>query len=210
MPNVKSLGIMGGTFNPIHYGHLIAAENARHEFNLDIVIFMPAARPPHKDIEEVLDSKHRYEMVKRAIRGNNFFCVSDLEIQRKGNSYTIDTVNYYLENYPETDIYFIMGADSLILLDTWKDYKTLVRLCQLIVVTRPGYKITPEEPVLKKLPSVLWQNVHFLPIPGLDISSSDIRQRIASNKPVKYLLPSDVEQYIRENGFYRGKGGAVC
>ncbi|MGI5911389.1 MAG: nicotinate-nucleotide adenylyltransferase [Syntrophomonadaceae bacterium] len=208
MQKFKNLGIMGGTFDPIHYGHLIAAEFARHEFNLDRVIFMPAARPPHKDRTQVLDEKHRYEMVKRAIRGNKAFTISDLEKKRAGYSYTIDTVSYFLETYPGTNIFFIMGTDSLLLMDTWKEYETLAGLCQFVVVTRPGYRVKPDEPALKKLPPVTWENIHFLSIPALDISSSDIRLRVATGKPIKYLLPLDVEQYIKEKGLYRnGKEG---
>lgn len=205
MQRLNSLGIMGGTFDPIHYGHLIAAEYARHEFNLEQVIFMPAARPPHKEIEQVLDSNHRYAMVNRAITGNPSFAISDLEMKRRGNSYTIDTIRHFLEQYPGTAIYFIMGADSLLTIDTWKDYKTLAQLCHFIVVTRPGYVINDNEPVFKKLPAVVWDHIHFLPIPGLDISSSDIRERVITGRPIKYLLPLDVEQYIVETGLYRAR-----
>lgn len=207
MQRLNSLGIMGGTFDPIHYGHLIAAEYARHEFNLEQVIFMPASRPPHKEIEQVLDSTHRYEMVNRAVKGNPAFAISDLEMKRRGNSYTIDTIRHFLEQYPGTTIFFIMGADSLLAIDTWKDYETLAQLCHLIVVTRPGYVIDDDEPVLKKLPAALWDHIHFLPIPGLDISSSDIRERVVTGRPIKYLLPLDVEQYIVDKGLYRCQGG---
>jgi len=207
MQRLDSLGILGGTFDPVHYGHLIAAEYARHEYKLEKVIFMPAARPPHKELTEVLDSNHRYEMVKRAIAGNPAFVLSNLEMKRTGNSYTIDTIRYLISEYPETAIFFIMGADSLLTMMTWKDYQTLAQLCQFVVVTRPGYVIQKDDPVLEQLPSELWDNVHFLPIPGLDISSSDIRQRVAAGRPIKYLLPSDVEEYIMETGLYGCQGG---
>jgi nicotinate-nucleotide adenylyltransferase len=209
MQRFNSLGIMGGTFDPVHYGHLIAAEYARHEFKLEQVVFIPAARPPHKEIEQVLDSNDRYEMVRRAIKGNPAFAISDLEMKRTGKSYTIDTIRYFLQKYPEKALFFIMGADSLLTMATWKEYRTLARLCQFVVVTRPGYVIDQSEPVLKQLPSVLWKNVHLLPIPALDISSSDIRERVAAGRPIKYLLPADVEQYIVETGLYRGQGGAT-
>ena len=109
MQKIKSLGIMGGTFDPIHYGHLIAAEFSRYEFKLDQVIFMPAAYPPHKEIEAVLNCQHRYEMVKQAVANTPGFAISDLEMKRTGKSYTIDTLRYFLEHYPDTDIFFIMG-----------------------------------------------------------------------------------------------------
>ena len=203
MQKFDSIGIMGGTFDPIHNGHLIAAEFTRHEFQLDRVIFMPAARPPHKEINEVLDSEHRYKMVKLAIQGNPAFEISDLEMKRTGKSYTIDTIRYFLEHYPGSDIYFIMGADSLLMMDTWKDYRELSGLCRFAVVTRPGYGIERSNPALKNLPPILWERMEFLPIPGLDISSTDIRQRVAESKPIKYLLPLEVEQYILDQGLYR-------
>jgi nicotinate-nucleotide adenylyltransferase len=203
MQRFDSIGIMGGTFDPVHYGHLIAAEFARYEFKLNRVIFMPAARPPHKEIEEVLDSEHRYKMVKRAIQGNPAFEISDLEMKRTGKSYTIDTIRYFLEHYHGCDIFFIMGADSLLMMDTWKDYRELSGLCRFVVVTRPGYVIERSDPALENLPPILWERMNFLPIPGLDISSTDIRQRVAESRPVKYLLPLEVEQYILDQGLYR-------
>lgn len=203
MQRFDSIGIMGGTFDPVHYGHLIAAEFARYEFKLNRVIFMPAARPPHKEIEEVLDSEHRYKMVKLAIQGNSAFEISDLEMKRTGKSYTIDTVRYFLEHYHGSDIFFIMGADSLLMMDTWKDYRELSGLCRFVVVTRPGYVIERSDPALENLPPILWERMNFLPIPGLDISSTDIRQRVAESRPVKYLLPLEVEQYILDQGLYR-------
>jgi nicotinate-nucleotide adenylyltransferase len=210
MRKIKSLGIMGGTFDPIHYGHLIAAEFSRYEFKLDQVVFMPAAHPPHKEIKSVLNSKHRYEMVKQAIAHNPAFTISDLEMKRAGKSYTIDTLQYFLEHYPDTEIFFIMGADSLLMMDTWKDYKELAEIGSFIVVTRPGYIIKRSDPALQNLPPVLWEHLHFLPIPGLDISSSDIRERVATNRPVKYLLPLEVEQYIIAKGLYREGREAGC
>ena len=203
MQKFNSIGIMGGTFDPVHYGHLIAAEFARHEFKLDRVIFMPAARPPHKEINDVLNSEHRYKMVKLAIQANPFFKISDLEMKRTGKSYTIDTIRYFLEHYPGSDIYFIMGADSLLMMDTWKDYRELSGLCRFVVVTRPGYVIERSDPALKNLPPILWERMEFLPIPGLDISSTDIRHRVAENRSIKYLLPLEVEQYILDQGLYR-------
>ena len=118
MQKFNSIGIMGGTFDPVHYGHLIAAEFARHEFKLDRVIFMPAARPPHKEINDVLNSEHRYKMVKLAIQANPFFKISDLEMKRTGKSYTIDTIRYYLEYYRGSDIFFIINTNSLLIINT--------------------------------------------------------------------------------------------
>ncbi len=200
--NVTSLGIFGGTFDPVHYGHLIAAECARMEFALDRVIFIPTRIPPHKDASGILDEDIRYEMVKMAVRNNPAFEVSDLEIKREGISYTIDTMEYYRSAYPGCRIFFIMGLDSLFIMDTWKDAGRLAGMCRFIVVTRPGYNINDEEKMRDKLPPVFWEHCDFIQIPGLDISSSDIRKRVSVGKPIRYMLPEEVESYIHENNLY--------
>lgn len=195
--------MLGGTFDPIHYGHLIAAENSRSEFDLDRVLFIPAARPPHKEGESVLAPAHRLQMVKLAIAGNPAFEISTLEQERQGLSYTIDTVEYFRHRFPDSQLFFIMGMDSLLLFDTWRDYQRLAGLCRFIVVTRPGYAMEPGHPKMNNLPPLLWENLFMLEIPGLDISSSDIRQRVRLQHPIKYMLPAAVEGYILEHGLYR-------
>lgn len=207
MHEIKSLGILGGTFDPIHYGHIVAAECARDAFHLDRVIFVPAARPPHKDLVEVLDSRRRYEMVEIAARDNPNFEVSALELERKGLSYTVETMAIYLQKYPGAKIFFIMGVDALMLINTWKDIDRLVQLCNFIVVTRPGYQLNREEERFQGLPELLWQKVSILPIPGLFISSSDIRKRVSQGSTIKYLLPLAVEKYILENRIYKDEEG---
>ncbi len=203
MKEVKSLGIFGGTFDPIHYGHLVAAEYARYMFCLDEVLIVPSARPPHKDAKNISPEKERYEMVKMAIRDNIFFQISPLEMERKGYSYTIDTVDYFSKQYPGVIIHVIIGADCLFYMHTWKDIEYLVTMCKFIVVTRPGYSINRYDEALSGLPPALWQNVLQLQVPGLDISSSEIRERVLKNKPIKYLLPPEVECYIIEHGLYK-------
>ncbi|MEN6462430.1 MAG: nicotinate-nucleotide adenylyltransferase [Syntrophomonas sp.] len=205
MEVIKSLGIMGGTFDPIHYGHLTAAECARSEFDLDKVLFIPSARPPHKELDLVSDCNDRYTMVRSAIADNPGFEISSLEIQRKGLSYTVDTIDYYLHKYSGTKIFFILGLDALLLINTWKEVERLVELCQFVAVARPGYQIELNDRYLKGLPEVLWKNVHFMEIPGNTISSSDIRQRVLTGKPIKYLVPPVVEEYIYCRGLYMNK-----
>jgi nicotinate-nucleotide adenylyltransferase len=205
MEVIKSLGIMGGTFDPIHYGHLTAAECARFEFNLDKVLFIPSARPPHKELDLVSDCNDRYTMVRSAIADNPGFEISSLEIQRKGLSYTVDTIDYYLHKYPVTKIYFILGLDALLLINTWKEVERLVELCQFVAVTRPGYQIDPNDRYLKVLPEALRINLHLMEMPGNTISSSDIRQRVLTGKPIRYLVPSVVEEYIYCRGLYMNK-----
>jgi nicotinate-nucleotide adenylyltransferase len=200
---IRSLGLIGGTFDPIHFGHLIAAECARQEFNLERIIFLPAARPPHKNQENVLDAGRRLHMVQLAIAGNSAFDLSTLELERQGPSYTIDSIEYFRSRFPGTEIYFIMGMDSLLIFNTWKDYRRLAGLCRFIVCTRPGYVMEKINPSLRDLPDILWDNLRTLQIPGLDISSSDIRRRAALGCTIKYLLPTAVEEYIKREGLYQ-------
>jgi len=200
---IKALGLMGGTFDPVHFGHLIAAENSRSEFGLDRVIFIPAAHPPHKEQESVLQTGHRLQMVKLAISSNPYFEISTLEQERQGPSYTVDTVEYFRSRFPDIQIFFIMGMDSLLMFDTWQDYGRLAGLCRFIVVTRPGYVMDTSQPSLANLPQQLRENLSLLEIPGMDISSSDIRRRVRMGLPIKYMLPSAVEGYIMEQGLYR-------
>lgn len=199
----KSLGIIGGTFDPIHYGHLTAAECARDEFQLERVIFMPAYIPPHKCADKISDPRDRLTMVEKATANNPAFTVSTLEMDRKGCSYTVDTIDYFLQTYPATRLYFIMGVDSLILINTWKDYNRLVGLCQFIVVTRPGFELNRNDENFADVSDVLWDNMHLLPMPGNVVSSSEIRSRVLSGKTIKYLVPPDVEEYIGNRGLYR-------
>ncbi|NLT20379.1 MAG: nicotinate-nucleotide adenylyltransferase [Syntrophomonadaceae bacterium] len=203
MNSGQRIAILGGTFDPIHYGHLVAAEMARYQFQLDRVIFMPAARPPHKEINSVLSRDHRYQMVCLAIKDNPAFTISDLEMQRSGNSYTVDTMDYFISQQPQDTFYFIMGMDSLLSMHSWKDIGRLSTLCQFIVVTRPNYVLDRNIPSLQQLPLQLWDNLHIMAIPGMDISSTDIRQRVREGQPIKYLLPDQVEQYIDDHGLYR-------
>ncbi len=203
----KSLGILGGTFDPVHYGHLLAGEWAREVYRLEQLVFMPAARPPHKDLAGVLDSQHRHRMVELAVSDNPGFSVSTLELERAGFSYTVDTVKYYLQEYPGVELYFIIGVDALQLIYTWKDVEQLAELCRFIVVTRPGYELDRDDPALASLPDALWERLTLLSIPGLEISSSDIRKRVMNEQSIRYLLPPAVEKYIQDNNLYRNLHG---
>lgn len=204
MTSRKALGILGGTFDPVHYGHLVAAQYAAYGFHLDRVIFMPAAQPPHKDADGVLDARHRLAMVDLAIADNPAFEMSTLEVDRSGVSYTIDTIETLQETYPGADIYFIMGMDSIYILDTWKDVERLVTLCRFIVVTRPAYELNRSDPALQGVPQGFWKQADFLEIPAMDISSTDLRARVQQGKPIRYLLPPAVEKYIYDHSLYKG------
>lgn len=205
MTGGKSLGIIGGTFDPIHYGHLLAAEWAGEVFELDKIIFIPAARPPHKDPASVINGDHRYRMVELAIKDNPAFTASPLELERRGYSYTVDTIRHYLEADPQLDIRFILGVDALQLIYTWKEVGQLIKLCRFIVVTRPGYQLDRCDPVFATVPAELWDRIELLSIPGLEISSSEIRKRVAAGQSVRYLLPPGVADYIKKNDLYRNE-----
>jgi nicotinate-nucleotide adenylyltransferase len=142
-------------------------------------------------------------MAQLAIAGNPAFDLSTLEIERQGPSYTIDSIEYFRNRFPGTEIHFIMGMDSLLIFNTWKDYQRLAGLCRFIVCTRPGYVMDKSNPSLAILPDILWDNLRTLQIPSLDISSSDIRQRAALGCTIKYLLPAAVEEYIQREGLYQ-------
>lgn len=202
--DIKRLAIMGGTFDPIHYGHLVAAEGARYEFNLDRVIFVPAARPPHKTDKEMTDPVHRLAMVERAVDSNDRFESSALEIEREGLSYTINTVQTVRKIHPTASIYFVTGADAVLEILTWKNVEELLNICKFIAATRPGYDLENLEHTLSSLPREYLNNIYTMEVPALAISSTDIRARVAEGRPIKYLLPELVERYIFDNSLYRG------
>ncbi|MFZ5647594.1 MAG: nicotinate-nucleotide adenylyltransferase [Bacillota bacterium] len=199
----SKLGIMGGTFDPIHYGHLVAAEGARHHFGLDKVIFIPAARPPHKRSRGISDPYHRLNMTVLATGSNVNFEVSDIEIKRNGPSYTIDTVDHFRRSAPDSAIYFITGADAVLEILTWHRVQELLDMCFFIAATRPGYRLENLSESLKGLPSYCLEKISLMEVPALAISSTDIRERVKKGMPIKYLLPEEVENYINRKKLYR-------
>ncbi|RXG66095.1 nicotinate-nucleotide adenylyltransferase [Candidatus Atribacteria bacterium 1244-E10-H5-B2] len=194
---MKHLGIMGGVFDPIHYGHLFTAEEARVEFKLDKIIFVPCRKPAHKRENNISDSEHRYLMTDLATSNNQFFKVSKVELNRPGPSYSIDTVKEFLRKYNHgVEIFFITGADAFLEIDSWYKSEELVQLCQFVAVTRPGYDLNKLNQKFKKI-------IKIMEIPALSISSTDIRRRVREEKSIKYLLPHEVEKYIYKKGLYR-------
>jgi len=194
------IGIMGGTFDPIHIGHLVAAEEARAVFNLDKVIFVPNYQPPHKLSLPITDPEHRYAMVLLSIYTNPYFEVSRIEIERDGPSYAIDTVREFGKLYPDGEIYFITGADAIAEILSWKQGEEILKLCKFIAVTRPGYDIGK---VREKL-CFLDNSVEFLKITEINISSTEIRKRVREGKPIRYLVLDTVENYIYKHNLYAG------
>ena len=199
----KRLAVMGGTFDPVHYGHLVAAEAVRVEYNIDRVIFIPAGNPPHKRRQNITGAEHRYRMTRLAVSSNPFFEVSRLEIDRKGMSYTVDTIKELRHLCGSgSDIYFITGADALLDILTWHKIDELLGLCRFVAVTRPGYRNSDLEGQIEKLKDSLHSDICMTEIPSLAISSTDIRNRVREGRPIKYLLPEAVEEYIFETGIY--------
>ncbi|MCD6363876.1 MAG: nicotinate-nucleotide adenylyltransferase [Synergistetes bacterium] len=197
---MSRIGIMGGTFDPIHYGHLIAAEEARQTFCLDKVIFIPAKIPPHKLGHRISDPEHRYRMVLLATLDNPLFEVSRIEIDRKGVSYSVDTVRELREKLgDEVELFFITGIDIVADLKSWKEPETLLKMCNFIAVSRAGYSL---EILKKNLPRNFLSRINIIEIPSPPISSTDIRRRVRHRKTIKYLVPSLVESYIRKAGLY--------
>jgi nicotinate-nucleotide adenylyltransferase len=209
----KKIGLFGGTFNPIHLGHLRGAEEIREAFGLQEVIFIPAALPPHKTTEEIIQAHHRLEMVKRATRKNSQFSASDVELKRTGKSYSIDTIRYFREKF-EDSLYFILGRDAFVEIETWKDFQNLFSLCNFIIMVRPG--LIEGSPLPAALAPAFrydqgasgWVhgsgNVVFLKeINFLDISSTKVRELVQKGGSIKYLVPPEVEAYIEKHGLYR-------
>jgi nicotinate-nucleotide adenylyltransferase len=216
----QKLGILGGTFNPIHYGHLAAAEEVRDRLKLDRILFIPSFHPPHKQEEDVPSAAHRLEMVRIATSKNAAFDPSDIEIRRGGKSYTVDTIEALKKIYPDANLYFITGVDSFLDIQTWSRWEGLLRLCTFVVLSRPGYRFTdllkidflkPAETQIVELDREHRMHVeihagaftvYLEMIPLYDISSTDIRRRVKEGRSIKYLLPEMVETYIIENKLY--------
>lgn len=195
MKNAEKIGIIGGTFNPVHYGHLFIALQARECFGLDMVVFVPCCFPPHKEgYTELAGSEDRYRMVLLAIESNPFFVISSAELERGGKSYSIETVDEFKRKYgAESRIYFIIGMDSLNELSEWKDIDKLAEKCEFIAAKRPGW--TEKE--------LRWKDrCRIMEVPLLEISSSDIRKRIKEGRSIRYLVPETVEDYISNHCLY--------
>ena len=200
----RRIGVMGGTFDPIHYGHLVAAAEAAEEFRLEQVVFVPAGQPPHKRPETVTDARHRVLMTVLATVANDVFVVSRVDIDRPGPSYTVDTLTELQRLYgPETELYFITGADAMSQILQWKDGESLFEMCHFIAATRPGYSLMTFKKALGPVAQKFKDRIHPLQVPALAISSSDIRHRIRQGRSARYLLPDPVWHYIMKNGLYR-------
>ena len=192
----KRIGFLGGTFDPIHSGHLILAQQLLEPFQLDKVFFIPAAIPPHKNDKSVSTAHQRFEMTKAAIEDNSRFEISDIELKREGRSYTIDTIRQLKELFPDSDFFLLAGSDILNEFDTWKDPEKIFQEMKVVIGVRPGYdKIDPDNEFFKK--SIIAK------IEGLQVSSTQIRHKVREGKSIKYLVPVKVEEYIKAKELYK-------
>ena len=199
----RKIGIMGGTFNPIHMGHLIIAEMAFEQFDLDKVIFMPAGKPPHKIGEVIEEDIKRVAMVELAIQDNPHFELSLYEINRRGLSYTASTLSYLTKEYKDTEFYFIVGGDSITSIEQWKEPEMVMQLCQLVACNRDEVDDDKLCDQILYLNEKYQAKVHKLDVPKLNISSTMIRDRLKSKMSIKYLVPEDVNAYIYKHDLYQ-------
>jgi len=196
------IGVFGGSFNPIHIGHLIIAEFVREQFHLEKVLFVPAKNPPHKNSVDDNTSQHRYNMVQIAIKNNPFFEASSIELNRKGISYTSDTLHELKDIYPDKKLYFICGADSIINLITWHSIGSIFACADMIVVKRPDVNETEVKNMSRWLTDQYNASIHFCDMPNIEISSTMIRKRIKDGLSVRYMVPEGVEHYIHLHRLY--------
>lgn len=197
MTSPQRIGIMGGTFDPIHNGHLVAASEVAYRFQLDQVVFVPTGQPWQKAGRDVTAAEHRYLMTMVATASNPRFTVSRVDIDREGPTYTIDTLRDLRELFPDAELYFITGADSLASIMSWRDWEAMLEMANFVGVTRPGYELSKD-----MLPLGSQTGIELIEIPAMAISSTDCRKRAGEGEPVWYLVPDGVVQYIAKNNLY--------
>lgn len=196
---------MGGTFDPIHLGHLVAAEEARYAFFLDPIIFVPSGHPPHKQ-GAISSAADRLAMTRLAVAGNPHFDVSAVEIERPGPSYAYDTIRHFQQAFADARLFFITGLDAILEIMSWYKAREVVDTCTFIAVSRPGY----HPRTLDRLAPSVRERIAYLEIPHLSVSSSEIRERVRKGRPIRYLVPEAVERYIEESALYCGDKARVA
>ncbi|HET90287.1 MAG TPA: nicotinate-nucleotide adenylyltransferase [Chloroflexi bacterium] len=197
------LGILGGTFDPPHYGHLALAENGRVQLGLERVLFVLAGQPPHKPEQPVTSAAHRVAMIEAAITGNPAFFASRVDLERPGPHYTVDMLAALQQQYPGAALFFLMGGDSLAQFPTWRDPAGILQRARLAVMGRPGYQ--PDWERLERAVPRIKTRLTQLDVPRLDIASTDLRRRVGVGLPLRYLVPPAVEEYVRRNRLYVGE-----
>jgi nicotinate-nucleotide adenylyltransferase len=201
---LSEIGIFGGTFDPVHLGHLIVAEEVGIKLRLEKVIFVPAGEPWMKAGQVITPATHRIAMLRRALRGNPYFKLSTIEVERPGPSYTVETMTIFKQKFgAETKLYFILGSDALSELPCWKEPAQLLEICQLVAFANPGLPVLSLATLDSQVPGVR-SRVIWVEVPQIEISSSQIRQRQADGLSIRYLVPQAVEKYILANKLYLG------
>ncbi len=201
-----SVGIFGGTFNPIHLGHLLVAQEVREKYGLKQVVFIPVYLPPHKSAKGVIEPKHRLNMIKKAIQGNPYFKVSNVEIARKGKSYTFDTIQFFRRRLGKgAPLFFITGSDALNTLHHWYKIEQLLALCQFIIVPRPGHPMPPAKRFLAQrlFSKKMLERIHYTKLKVVDISSSEIRRMVRDKRDVSYLVSKPIADYMKSHQLYK-------
>lgn len=200
---MRKIGIMGGTFNPIHMAHLILAENAYEQLKLDKVLFMPSKKPPHKLKENITADEHRLKMVQLAIEGNPHFEVSAVELKREGTTYTAETLEQLKAEYPEDEFYFILGADSLFQMEDWWRPDTIFELAHIVAAVRDHVKDREMKEQVTYLYNKFKADIHLLDTPNMDISSKKLREDLKTGKSIRYYIPDAVLKYIKKHHLYQ-------
>ncbi len=217
----KRIGLFGGTFDPIHCGHVKAAESVQRIFDFDRILFIPSYIPPHKESVDVASAEHRLKMVELALSPFDRFSPSSIEIDARGMSYSIVTLNRIKEMFPRADIYFLLGIDAFVEIETWKDYENVLEQCSFIVMSRPGYSLDQAKqilsdkynqrmievrgPVRMDNAGFFIHKIYLCPIHTMDISSSEVRKRVGKNQSIEGLVPEIVGNYIKEKRLYLRK-----
>ena len=198
--NATKTGIMGGTFDPIHYGHLLAAEEARINLGIDRLIFVPTGDPPHKHNRNITPAEDRYAMTLLATAGVLEYSVSRIEIDRQEETHTVDTLRAFLDTgiKPE-NLYFITGLDAMLSITSWYEYEKIPELCTLVTARRPGYPVSG----IETLPEFIRSKLKYIEIPQFAVSSTEIRERVKYGKGIRFLVPHLVEIYIESNNLYK-------
>lgn len=201
--DIMRLGIFGGTFDPVHYGHLLLAETCREQLRLDEVRFVPAAIPPHKLHYKITEGEARADMLRLAVSGYPEFVVDRRELKREGTSYTVDTLAEFAAEFPSAELYFLAGADSLRDFLTWREPERIIRLAKLVACNRPGLPQLRVEQVAEWVGSEMSDRILTLQMPGTDISGSEMRDRVRDGRSLRFLTPRAVEVFVIEHGLYR-------
>jgi nicotinate-nucleotide adenylyltransferase len=195
------LGVIGGTFDPPHYGHLVLAENAAVQLELDRVLFVPAGQPPHKPDRPITEARHRVAMVEVVVADNAAFRFSRVDVERSGPHYTVDMLGILQGRYPSATFFFLIGGDSLAEFVNWRDPAGILEQAQLVVMRRPGWRADLTS--LREVLPGIEERLTWLDAPHLEISGTDLRRRVAQGLPIRYLVPPPIERYVREHRLYR-------